>query len=45
LSGGSWYGAKLAHAVPRAMLRVIVSAALVLIGFFILGNLGRQLMG
>jgi uncharacterized membrane protein YfcA len=45
LSGGSWYGAKLAHAVPRAMLRVIVSAALVLIGIFILGSLGRQLMG
>jgi uncharacterized protein len=44
LSGGSWYGAKLAHAVPRTTLRVIVSAALVLIGIFILGNLGRQLM-
>jgi uncharacterized protein len=45
LSGGSWAGATLAHAVPRATLRSIVSAALVLIGIFILGNVGWRLMG
>ena len=45
LSGGSWYGAKLAHCVPRAALRGIVSAVLVLIGAFILGNVGWRLMG
>jgi uncharacterized protein len=44
LSGGSWYGAKLAHRVPRAILRGIVSTALVLIGAFILGNVGWHLM-
>jgi uncharacterized membrane protein YfcA len=44
LSGGSWYGAKLAHNVPRAILRGIVSTALVLIGAFILGNVGWHLM-
>ena len=45
LSGGSWAGATLAHAVPRTVLRGIVSAALVLIGVFILGNVGWRLMG
>jgi hypothetical protein len=45
LSGGSWVGATLAHAVPRTVLRGIVSAALVLIGVFILGNVGWRLMG
>jgi uncharacterized membrane protein YfcA len=45
LSGGSWAGATLAHSVPRATLRSIVSAALVLIGIFILGNVGWRLMG
>jgi uncharacterized membrane protein YfcA len=45
LSGGSWVGATLAHAVPRTILRGIVSAALVLIGVFILGNVGWRLMG
>jgi uncharacterized protein len=45
LSGGSWVGAVLAHTVPRAALRGIVSAALVLIGVFILGNVGWRLMG
>lgn len=45
LSGGSWVGATLAHAVPRTVLRSIVSAALVLIGVFILGNVGWRLMG
>jgi uncharacterized protein len=45
LSGGSWYGAKLAHTVPRATLRGIVSAVLVVIGVFILGNVGWRLIG
>ncbi|MBO0717542.1 MAG: sulfite exporter TauE/SafE family protein, partial [Rhizobiales bacterium] len=45
LSGGSWFGAKLAHAVPRAMLRGIVSGALVIIGLFILVNVGWRLIG
>jgi uncharacterized protein len=45
LSSGSWIGATLAHAVPRTTLRGIVSAALVLIGIFILGNVGWRLMG
>jgi uncharacterized protein len=45
LSGGSWYGAKLAHSVPRAFLRRIVSAVLVLIGMFILANVAWRLVG
>ena len=45
LSGGSWFGAKLAHAAPRAALRAIVSAALIVIGLFILGNVGWRLIG
>ncbi len=44
LSGGSWAGATIAHSVPRTTLRSIVSAALVLIGVFILGNVGWQFM-
>ena len=45
LSGGSWFGAKLAHAEPRATLRGIVSSALVIIGLFILANVGWHLIG
>jgi uncharacterized protein len=45
LTVGSWYGARLAHAVPRGILRGIVSAALVVIGAFILGNVGWRLLG
>jgi uncharacterized membrane protein YfcA len=45
LSGGSWAGATIAHAVPRSTLRSVVSAALVLVGVFILGNVGWRLMG
>lgn len=45
LSGGSWFGAKLAHAVPRAMLRAIVSGALVIVGVFILASVGWRLIG
>jgi uncharacterized membrane protein YfcA len=45
LSGGSWFGAKLAHTVPRATLRGIVCGALVIIGLVILGNVGWRLIG
>jgi uncharacterized membrane protein YfcA len=45
LSGGSWFGAKLAHAVPRMTLRAIVCGALVVIGLVILGNVGWRLIG
>jgi uncharacterized membrane protein YfcA len=38
LTIGSWYGAKLAHIVPRTTLRWIVSVVLVIVGAFILGN-------
>jgi uncharacterized membrane protein YfcA len=38
LTIGSWYGAKLAHAVPRTILHWIVSVVLVVVGAFILGN-------
>lgn len=38
LTVGSWYGARLAHVVPRATLRRIVSVVLVVVGIFILGN-------
>ena len=44
LTVGSWYGAKLAHTLPRAALRQIVSVVLVVIGLFILGNLALRLM-
>jgi uncharacterized membrane protein YfcA len=45
LSGGSWCGAKLAHAVPRAILRAIVSGALVLIGLAIVATVGWRWFG
>ena len=45
LSGGSWFGAKLAHAVPRATLRGIVSGALIIVGLFILANVAWRLLG
>lgn len=38
LTVGSWYGAKLAHVVPRATLRRVVSVVLVALGAVILGN-------
>jgi len=38
LTVGSWFGAKLAHVVPRASLRWIVSIVLAIVGTFILGN-------
>ena len=38
LTIGSWYGAKLAHIVPRTTLRWIVSVVLVVVGAVILGN-------
>jgi len=42
LTVGSWFGAKLAHSVPRSLLRQIVSIVLLLIGAFILVNVGRR---
>jgi uncharacterized protein len=45
LSGGSWFGAELAHVVPRATLRAIVASALVIVGLFILANVGWRLIG
>jgi uncharacterized protein len=44
LTIGSWFGATLAHVVPRATLRAIVSVVLVLIGVFILANVGWRLV-
>jgi uncharacterized membrane protein YfcA len=45
LTVGSGCGAKLAHIVPRAILRRIVSIVLVLVGIFILANVGWRLVG
>jgi hypothetical protein len=44
LTVGSWYGARLAHVVPRAILRRIVSVALAVIGTFILANVVWRLV-
>jgi len=44
LAAGSWYGAKLAHIVPRSTLRRIVSVVLVLTGTFILAKVGWRMM-
>jgi uncharacterized protein len=44
LTVGSWFGAHLAHSVPRAVLRGIVSAVLVVIGAFILANVCWRLV-
>lgn len=41
---GSWYGAKLAHAVSRLVLRRIVATLLVVVGLFILGNVLRHFL-
>jgi uncharacterized protein len=43
LTVGSWYGAKLAHTVPRTTLRRIVSVVLLVVGIFILGNVTWRL--
>ncbi len=45
LAMGSWQGAKLAHAVPRNLLRRIVSVVLTTIGVFILGNVMKRQLG
>jgi hypothetical protein len=42
LSAGSWAGARLAHSLPRAMLRGFVSAILLIVGAAILIKIGRQ---
>lgn len=44
LTVGSWYGAKLAHVVPRMTLRRIVSVMLLVVGAFILVNVVWELM-
>jgi hypothetical protein len=44
LTVGSWYGAKLAHVVPRALLRRVVSVVLLLIGAFILADVGWRMI-
>lgn len=44
LTIGSWYGAKLAHVVPRATLRRIVSVVLAVVGTFILLNVVWRLV-
>lgn len=43
LTVGSWFGAKLAHIVPRTLLRRIVSVVLLMIGAFILIDVGWRL--
>ena len=43
LTVGSWFGAKLAHVVPRTLLRRIVSVVLLMIGAFILIDVGWRL--
>jgi uncharacterized protein len=40
---GSWQGARLAHSVPRDMLRSIVSVVLIVIGVTILANVSARL--
>jgi uncharacterized membrane protein YfcA len=45
LTIGSWGGARLAHVMPRAVLRRIVSVVLVLIGIAVLGNVGWRYRG
>jgi len=42
---GSWQGARLAHVVPRELLRRIVSVVLFVIGVFILANVGVRMLG
>jgi uncharacterized membrane protein YfcA len=44
LTVGSWYGAQLAHSIPRDVLRRIVAGVLVFIGLFILANLVSRSM-
>ena len=42
---GSWQGARLAHVVPRELLRRIVSVVLIVIGAFIFANVGVRMLG
>ena len=42
LTVGSWYGAKLAHSLPREKLRQFVSVALVVTGLCILANVAMR---
>jgi uncharacterized protein len=44
LTVGAWFGAKLAHVVPRAILQRIVSVVLIAVGAFIFANVGWHLL-
>lgn len=44
LTVGAWFGAKLAHVVPRATLQRIVSAVLIAVGAFIFANVGWHVL-
>jgi uncharacterized membrane protein YfcA len=44
LTVGAWCGAKLAHILPRMILRRIVSVVLLVVGTFILGNVAWRLL-
>jgi uncharacterized membrane protein YfcA len=41
---GSWQGARLAHFINRDFLARAVSLVLIIIGIFILANVGRRLL-
>jgi uncharacterized membrane protein YfcA len=41
---GSWQGARLAHFMNRDLLARAVSLVLIIIGVFILANVGRRLL-
>jgi len=45
LTLGTWQGARLAHALPRDLLRHAVAGLLVAVGAVILGNLARHMPG
>jgi uncharacterized membrane protein YfcA len=44
LTAGSWFGAKLAHSLPRELLRRIVCGVLIVVGLFVLGNVLRHVV-
>ena len=44
LTFGSWQGARLAHSVPRKLLRWIISVVLTVLGVVILAKIGRRLV-
>lgn len=44
LTAGSWFGARLAHSLPRELLRKIVCGVLIVVGLFVLANVLRHLV-